>query len=568
LKDAPALLDLPADRPRPAQSGDARARQRFTLPKEMAAAVENLGTQENCTPFMVLLATFQTLLSRYTGATDIVVGSKVSIPDRARREGVTGKFDNLIALRCDAGGDPSFREFLHRVSESTRGALANSALLFERILVALQVDRNASYAPIFQVMFDYDDRPPEEIRDESCKLDLKLHLEKTTSGFSGWVEYSTALYDAERIARMTDHFGILLGAIARDPMQRVADLPLLPQHELQKVLSEWNATDRDYPRDATLAQLFEAQARRSPDAIALIDGAERLSYSELNARANKVAHRLRELGVGPGRLAGVCLKRSWRMLAGILGILKAGGAYVPLDPAYPKDRLAFILEDTKAPVLLTEQSLPALRVPDETRVIYLDSDWPGIESQSRENVSSGVKSEDLAYVIYTSGSTGKPKGVALEHRNAVAFVYWAHDVFSREELAGVLASTSICFDLSVFEMFVPLSWGGTVILAENALGLPGLPARAEVTLINTVPSAIRELLRIKGVPPTVRIVNLAGEPLITPLVNQIYGETNVQKVYDLYGPSETTTYSTFTLRKAEEPATIGRPASRTTSRTR
>jgi amino acid adenylation domain-containing protein/FkbH-like protein len=571
LKDAPALLDLPEDRPRPAHQSDAGARQRISLPREIAEAVENLSRQEDCTPFMVLLAAFQTLLSRYTGVTDIVVGSKVSIRHRAGLEEMIGKFDNLIALRCDAGGDPEFREFLSRVRESTRGALANDALLFEKILSELTLERNASYNSIFQVLFDYDDRPlnemeavgvrfcPGEIHNHTCKLDLRLHLTKTPEGLSGWFEYSTALFDADRIARLTEHFGILLSAVLRDPAQRLSALQLLSDNELQKVLVEWNATMCDYPRAATLAQLFESQVRRSPGVIALVDGSERLSYAELNARANQVAHRLRDLGVGPGKLVGICVKRSWRMLTGILGVLKAGGAYVPLDPAYPRDRLAFILEDTKAPVLLTEQTLHAVQAPEGTCVVCLDSDWPEIQSRSRENISSDAKGDDLAYVIYTSGSTGKPKGVAIEHRNGVALIYWARDVFAREELGGVLASTSICFDLSVFEMFVPLSWGGAVILAENALALPGLPARAEVTLVNTVPSAIRELLRIKGVPPNVRVVNLAGEPLITPLVNQIYGETSVQKVYDLYGPSETTTYSTFTLRKAEEPATIGRP---------
>ncbi|HWD93513.1 MAG TPA: amino acid adenylation domain-containing protein [Verrucomicrobiae bacterium] len=571
LKDAPALLDLPADRPRPAHQSDAGARHRFTLPPELANAIEHLSGQEDCTPFMVLLAAFQTLLSRYTNATDLVVGTKVSIRHRAGLEEMVGKFDNLLALRCDANGDPEFREFLRRVRESTRGALAHDALLFERILNELAPERNASYSPIFQVMFDYDNQPlveveaaglrfsAGEIHNHTSKLDLRLHLAKTASGLAGRIEYSTALFDADRIERMAGHFAILLNAILRNPSQRLSELPLMPESELQKVLVEWNATKCDYPRDATLAQLFESQVRRSPGMIALVDGSERLSYAELNARANQVALRLRQLGVGPGRLVGICMKRSWRMLVGILGVLKAGGAYVPLDPAYPKDRLAFILEDTRAPVLLTEQALRGLPTPDGTLAICLDSDWPKIQAQSRNNVSSDARSSDLAYVIYTSGSTGKPKGVAIEHANAVALVYWARDVFAREELGGVLAATSICFDLSVFEMFVPLSWGGTVILAENALALPGLPARAEVTLVNTVPSAIRELLRIKGVPPNVRVVNLAGEPLITPLVNQIYGETSVQKVYDLYGPSETTTYSTFTLRKAGEPATIGRP---------
>jgi amino acid adenylation domain-containing protein/FkbH-like protein len=571
LKDAPALLDLPADRPRPAHQSDAGARERFTLPKSVADGVKKLSRDEDCTPFVVLLAAFQTLLSRYTGVTDIVVGSKVSIRHRAGLEGMIGKFDNFIALRADVSGDPQFAEFLRRVRESVRGALANDTLLFEKILAELQLERNASYNSIFQVLFDYDEQPlermeaaglcfkPEEIHNQTCKLDLRLHLENTAEGMAGWFEYSTALFEADRIARMAKHFEVLLNEIVANPAQRISALPLVPEEELQKVLVEWNATDREYPRAATLAQLFEAQVTRSPGAVALIDGAERISYAELNARANQVAHRLQMLGVGPGKLVGVCVKRSWRMIAGILGVLKAGGAYVPLDPAYPKDRLTFILEDTKAPVLLTEEALRSLRVPEETKIICLDSDWPDIQWQSRQNLPFVAKSNDLAYTIYTSGSTGKPKGVALEHRNAVALIYWARDVFSQEELAGVLASTSICFDLSVFEMFVPLSWGGAVILAENALALPGLPARAEVTLVNTVPSAIRELLRIRGVPEGVKIVNLAGEPLITPLVNQIYGETDVQKVYDLYGPSETTTYSTFTLRKAEEPATIGRP---------
>lgn len=573
LKDAPVLLELPADRSRPARRSNAGARCPLVLSKEISDAIETLAHKEECPPFVVLLAAFQMLLSRYTGATDIVVGSNFGIRNGDSRslEGVIGKFDNLIALRCDLSGDPEFREFLPRVRETTKSALANDKLLFERILAALLPERNESHAPIFQVMFNFDDKPlekmqaarlsfvPAEIHNQTCKVDLELHLSQSPQGLSGWIEYSTALFDRDRIARMAEHFAILLKAVSRNPAERLSTLPLMPEHEWRKVLLEWNGTEKEYPSDATLVRLFEAQVKRTPAAIALVDGAERLSYIELNARSNQIAHRLRSLKVTPGKLVGICARRSWRLVAGILGVLKAGGAYVPLDPAYPVDRLAFILDDAKAPVLLTEQTLRSLQVPEQTEVICLDTDWPYIQQQSRENPVGGAGSGDLAYVIYTSGSTGKPKGVALEHRNTAALIYWARDVFSNEELAGVLASTSICFDLSVFEMFVPLSWGGTVILAENALALPGLPAVGEVTLINTVPSAMRELLRVKGVPKGVRIINLAGEPLITPLVNEIYAETNVQKVYDLYGPSETTTYSTFTLRKPDEPATIGRP---------
>jgi amino acid adenylation domain-containing protein/FkbH-like protein len=565
LKGAPALLDLPADRSRPAQRSKATACQPLSLPAEIAERVRNLANRIGCSPFAVLSGGFQALLSRYTGATELVIGCR---PDSVGSQPRSDMVDNLIALRTDVSGNPEFRELIGRVHRVVQDACANATLPFARVLAELSPQPNASYAPLFQVMFDYNQQQSERaklppasnaIHDQINKLDLILHLTEETKGFFGWIEYSTDLFDADRIARMASHFETLLKAGAQNPSQRLATLPLMPEGELRRVLTEWNANEIEYPRDATLAELFEAQVKRTPDAVALIDGAERLSFAELNALANQIAHQLHLLDIGPGRLVGICVRRSWRMLAGILGVLKAGGAYVPLDPAYPQDRLAFILEDTKAPVLLTERVSQDLQVSEKTQVVFLDSDWPQIEQQNRDNLTSSARGSDLAYVIYTSGSTGKPKGVALEHRNAVSFINWARDVFSREELAGVLASTSICFDLSVFEMFVPLSWGGTVILAENALALPALPAAHEVTLVNTVPSAIRELLRVKGVPPGVRVINLAGEPLITPLVDQIYSQTTAQKVYDLYGPSETTTYSTFTLRKPGEPATIGRP---------
>ncbi|MEY2466676.1 MAG: hypothetical protein QOD03_1197, partial [Verrucomicrobiota bacterium] len=571
MEGAPALLELPTDHPRAAHQPEVGDRAPIALSKELTAALDTLGQREQCTAFEVLLAAFQTLLSRYTGSVDIVIGSSVPLRPRAELDRMVGKFDNLVPLRTDLSGDPSFREFLSRVREVNRGALANSGLLFERLLSELQPERNASYSPIFQVILDYYEEPisekdaggirfiPGEIHNKTSKLDLKLHLARTPEGFAGWVEYCPALFDAERISRMVAHFETLLAGAVKHPEERLSLLPLLSEHEANQVLVEWNATDKEYPDTVTLAQLFEAQVACIPDAVALIAGTDRLSYRELNARANQVAHELRALGIGPGVMAGICLERSWRLLVAILGVLKAGGAYVPLDPAYPKDRLAFILEDAKAPVLLTQNSLRGQPVRNGTKILCLDSDWEKIRHHPRENISSKAQGSDLAYIIYTSGSTGKPKGVAIEHRNAVALVAWAKDVFTTEELAGVLASTSICFDLSVFEFFVTLSHGGAVILADNALALPGLPAANEVTLINTVPSAIRELLRIKGVPASVRVVNLAGEPLVTPLVDRIYGETTVKKVYDLYGPSETTTYSTFTLREAGKSATIGKP---------
>lgn len=258
------------------------------------------------------------------------------------------------------------------------------------------------------------------------------------------------------------------------------------------------------------------------------------------------------------------MERSVEMVVGLLGILKAGGAYVPLDPAYPTERLAFMLEDASVPVLLTFSQLVEALPKHKARIICLDTDWELIDRESKSNPKSGVTPDNLAYVIYTSGSTGTPKGVAIEHHSTVALLTWAKQVFAPCDLAGVLASTSICFDLSVFELFVPLLWGSKVILAQNALELSTLPNADEVTLINTVPSAIAEVVRSKGIPASVRTVNLAGEPLQNQLAQQIYQLPNVQQVFNLYGPSEDTTYSTFTLvKKGDSIVTIGRPIANT-----
>jgi len=303
---------------------------------------------------------------------------------------------------------------------------------------------------------------------------------------------------------------------------------------------------------------------RTPGAVAVVFEGERLTYAELNRRANQLAHCLQKLGVGPEVLVGICVERSLETVVGLLGILKAGGAYVPLDPVYPEERLAFMLEDAQVPVLLTQQRLVEGLPEHEASVVCLDMDCEAIAGESEDNLASGVIADNLAYVIYTSGSTGRPKGVAIAHRSTVALLHWAEEVFRAEDLAAVLASTSICFDLSVFELFVPLSRGGKVILTENALQLPNLPAAEEVTLINTVPSAITELLRAGGdLPASVRTVNLAGEVLRTQLVQRIYQQDTIQRVFDLYGPSEDTTYSTFALRSASGPYTIGRPIANT-----
>ena len=316
-------------------------------------------------------------------------------------------------------------------------------------------------------------------------------------------------------------------------------------------------------RDKCIHELFAEQVDRTPDAVALVFEDKQMTYQELDRRTNQLANYLRKQGVGPEVLVGICIERSPLMVIGLLGILKAGGAYVPLDPAYPSERLRFMLEDSAAPLFITQRDLLASLPPRKGHTICLDDDWESIGRESDEDPDSEAIAENLAYVIYTSGSTGKPKGVAIQHKSVVALLNWARVIFSPEELQGVLASTSICFDLSVFELFVTLGLGGCVILADNALHLANLKSAQLVTLINTVPSAIAELLRLDAIPNTVRTVNLAGEPLKTSLVQQIHELRHVQHVFDLYGPSEDTTYSTFALRQPDGPATIGRPISNT-----
>ncbi len=346
-----------------------------------------------------------------------------------------------------------------------------------------------------------------------------------------------------------------------------ASAPALSQHERHQVLVEWNRTESPYSRDSCLHHRFEWQAALTPDAEALVVGHERLTYRELNRRANRVAHRLRGLGVGPETLVGMFLPRSPDLICGLLGVLKAGGAYVPLDPAYPADRLSFILEDAKVHTVLTHASLGInLREYAATcgssnaapTIMCVDTDEQ-LPGSPEDNPAATVAPDNLAYVIYTSGSTGRPKGVCVEHRNAVAFVHWGGELYSPRELSGVVATATICFDASVLELFVPLSFGGKVILAENALAVPGLPAVNEIRLMDTVPSAIRELLRMGGLPASLETVNLGGEPVPDDVVQGLYQLPHIKRVYDQYGPTETTVVATCALRDPNEPATIGRP---------
>ncbi|MEY2427162.1 MAG: hypothetical protein QOJ40_47, partial [Verrucomicrobiota bacterium] len=569
LAGATPLLDLPTDLSRPAVQSYRAKTERRTLPPKLARDVKSFAQTHGTSEDMVFLAGLNLLLQRYSRQDDILIGSASTHREGAELKKLAGNFANLLVMRADLGGNASGRELLSRVQQIHAAALSHREVPFGKLVEELQPVRAQSYHPLCQVLFTHEVETRAatgaavelmELDQAASKFDLIFQVTESAEGAELRVEYATDLFAGQSASRMLGHWETLVEALVAEPNKKTGDLPMLTAEEKQVTLIEWNDTEREYPKEKTLIDLFEEQVARTPEAQALVCGNTRLTYRDLDEQASQIADRLRSLGVGNEALVGICLERSWEMVAGILGTLRAGGAYVPMDPAYPKDRIAFMLEDAKVRVLLTQQKLIGSIPKTDAHILCVEDLklQPGSQPARRRPFDNSA-SKDLAYVIYTSGSTGRPKGVAIEHQQAVALVCWAKDIFSSDELSGMLASTSICFDLSVFEMFLPLSWGGTVILAENLLALPALPARDEVKLINTVPSAIRELVRVKGVPNSVRVINLAGEPLATSLVDEIYRNTSVEKVYDLYGPTETTTYSTFTLRKSGEPATIGRP---------
>ncbi|HYN83767.1 MAG TPA: amino acid adenylation domain-containing protein, partial [Pyrinomonadaceae bacterium] len=570
-------LELPADRPRPASQSFRGATLRWKLGRELAEGLKGLGRREGATLFVTLLAAFQTLLHRYTGQADIAVGTPFANRNRLELEPLIGFFVNTLVMRTDLSGDPTFRELLGRTRETTLSAQAHQELPFEMLVEALRPERSLGHSPLFQVMFAFEGGAAtrlelhglrselEHVETGTAKFELTLAATESADGIEAAFEYNTDLFDESTIRRMVGHFETLLAGVAADPDRPLSALPLLTEAE-HRQLRDWNDTDIEVPSGELIHTLFEARAAHTPDALALVARDARLTCGELNARANQLARHLRETGVGPEVRVAVCAERTAEMVVALLAVLKAGGAYVPLDPAYPRERVAFMLEDSRARVLLTEQRLVGhLPAREGLTTFCLDGEWPLAARHAEDNLERAALPENLAYIIYTSGSTGVPKGVAIAHRSAVVLVEWAARAFAPDESEGVLASTSVCFDLSIYELFVPLARGGTIILADNALALPTLADAARVTLINTVPSAMTELVRAGAIPPSVRTVNLAGEPLPNELVQEIYSRSNVARVWNLYGPSEDTTYSTGAVigRGANRQPSIGRPLANT-----
>ncbi|MFO0758291.1 MAG: non-ribosomal peptide synthase/polyketide synthase [Byssovorax sp.] len=570
LDGAPSALDLPLDHPRPSVESHRGDRVRLALTAALTAALRDLSRREGATLYMTLLAGFYLLLHRLSGQDDIVVGSPVAGRSRPETERMMGFFVNTLALRVTLDPARSFRDLLDQVKQTCLGAYAHQDLPFERLVQAIAPERDLARAPLFQVMFTLQNAPRTALSmpglrvsgmhraSATSKFDLTLALSEGAEGLQGSLEYAADLFEAGTIERMVQRYQQLLEGAVERPEAPLAELPILLPEEERLLMGAWAEGASITPSAEGLHHLVETAVDRAPGAVALIDGEARVSYREMDARANRLAHVLRARVSGPDALVGVCLERSADLVIALLAILKAGLAYVPLDPAYPAARLSQILDDARVSLVLAQRSTRAALPPQPAPVLSLDED-AALGDASDRRPDAAVRSSDLAYVLFTSGSTGRPKGVAIEHRSPVALIDWARTVYPPPAVQAVLFSTSISFDLSVFEIFLPLASGGAVVVAESALALPSLPARGEITLINTVPTAITELLRMRALPPSARIICLAGEPLLPALVEQIYAEPSVDAVDNLYGPTEDTTYSTFVRVERGAPVTIGRP---------
>jgi amino acid adenylation domain-containing protein len=581
-----STLELPADRPRPPRPSYRGGQRPLRVGPALTRALRDLGRREQVTPFMTVLAAFQTLLYRYSGQTDVVVGMPVGNRPRPELEGLVGFFANTLVLRGDLGGDPSFRELLSRTRRLAFEAHANQDLPFERLVEALQPERDLGRNPLFQVMFAFQRAPlridlPEltvsltMAASGTAKFDLELNLVDQGEELVGVLEYAADLFDPATVDRMAGHLLALLEAVAAEPDTRLSRLSLLPERERRLVVRDWNATASDYPREACLHQLVEAQARRTPDAVALWADGRTVTYGALERRAERLAGRLRTLGVGPEVVVGVCLERSPELVVALLAVLKAGGAYLPLDPDHPADRLAFMLEDAGAPVLVTRRRLPAGLPRRQAAVVCLDGDQvtvagdrAAVAGRSAGPVSAG----NLAYVVYTSGSTGRPKGAMVNHRGICNYLLWMQRAFPLAADDRMLHHTTTSFDVSVYELFWPLLAGARVVLAapggqRDSAYLARLVADQGVTTLHLVPSMLRLFVEEPALARATRLRRLfaSGETLPPALAGRCCDRLDADLV-NLYGATEVSVDSTFWSCRERPPAErvpAGRPIANT-----
>jgi amino acid adenylation domain-containing protein len=581
LAGAPHVIGLPMDHPRPPSQTFRGGCEWLELSHTLSEQIHALSQRAGATPFMILLAAFQTLLHRYSGQDDFLVGSPVAGRTRASVERSIGLFINMLVLRADLGGDPTFHDLLRSVQSNVLEALARQELPFEKLVQELEPERSPSHPPLVQVMFALQDELSENLRlpgvmvspfqidTGTAKFDLTLTIVQSAANrdFNCCAEYNTDLFEPSTIERMLRHFERLLDAILLNPEKRVSELPILPQEERQQVLIEWNRTAVDYPVDKCVHEIFAAQAAEGPEAVALACGGSQLTRGELNRRANQLAHHLRRLGVGPERLVGVAMDRSLDMVVALLGILKAGGAYLPLDPSYPAERLRFMLKDSGASLLITGRSESSSAVFQGVRSICLDVDWPRIGEERDDDPKAGTTPDNLAYVIYTSGSTGQPKGTQIVHRSLLNFLHSMRrePVLTRDDT--LLSVTSISFDIAALEIFLPLSTGARLVIADadtvfDVARLARLIAECQATVMQATPTLWRVLVDSGWAGDGRLKILCGGEALSRELADQLLDRS--AEVWNLYGPTETTIWSTVgKVGRDGQPISIGRPIANT-----
>ena len=576
------MLDLQTDRPRPAEKayrGDVRT---LTVPGHISEALRRLAQRCDATLYMVLAAAFKTLLHRYTGQDEVVIGTTIAGRRQQEVEPLIGFFINNLVLRTDLSGDPSFRDLIDRVREVALAAYANQDAPFERVIEELRPDRDPSRTPLFDVLLVLHKTPVARrlsglqieqlpVTTATAKFDLTLELTETSDGLSGFFEYDSDLFEPATIDRLVRHFLTLVEGVAAAPDRRLSELPLLTDAERRQLQVEWNATAVEYPARALLHELFEAQARRTPERTALKAGATALTYTELDARANRLAQALRARGVGRGQRVGLCLERGADLLAVVLGILKAGGAYVPLDPSFPVERLRFMAQDAQLALLVSTTALAQPFGLPRERQLLLDADAESIAAAPDARLpgdANTAQPHDPAYVIYTSGSTGKPKGVVVPHRAVVNFLTSMARAPGLSADDVLVAITTLSFDISVLELQLPLTLGATVVIATHdetirGQALSSLLEQHRATVMQATPVTWRLLLEAGWTGRTPFKALVGGEPLPKDLADQLIA-CGVE-LWNMYGPTETTVWSTCArITDTSNGISIGKPIANTT----
>jgi len=584
LNDAPPVLTLPTDHPRLPVQTHRGAHQRTHFPLSLTQALHELSRQEGTTLFMTMLAAFQVLLCRYTGQDDIAVGSPTANRTHVETEQLIGFFVNMLVLRTNVSGNPTFRELLQRVREVVLGAYAHQAIPFEKLVEELRPERTLNYSPLFQVVFHHRNVLPQAaefpgIRTEvlryesgSAQFDLTLALRETAEGLEVEAEYVTDLFEETTITRLIGHYRTLLEGIVNQPDKPIATLPLLSRQEEQQILIDWNNTTRDDFPDTCLHNVLEAQGEKAPDAVAVVFDKRWLTYRELNNKANQLAHYLQKLGVGPEVFVGVCVERSLELLVGLLGVVKAGAAYVPLDPDLPQDRLTFMLKDSGVRVLLTQTAL-LQKLPDcPAQLVCLDSDWRNIAGESTTPPVTEVTPDNLAYVIYTSGSAGTPKGALNTHRGICNQLRLMQETYRLSETDRVLQKTPYSFDASIWEILWPLMAGATAVLAHpqeyrDPRYLVRLIIEQQITVLFFVPSMLGMFLEVADVEKchSLRQIICGGEALTLELQQRFFRRLPA-RLDNWYGPTEAAIAVAYWACKRDdtrETLPIGRPTANT-----